>query len=71
MPRASTGKLFTVNYLHVITPRSEEKFMPTPEELLSEEDQVLLKRRIFAPEAQLATAHRNAQHGGRRETTRF
>jgi len=27
---------------------SEEKFLPTPEDLLSEEDQVLLKRRIFA-----------------------
>ncbi|PPQ78889.1 hypothetical protein CVT25_002377 [Psilocybe cyanescens] len=33
---------------HAARFHGEEKFMPTPEELLSEEDQVLLKRRIFA-----------------------
>jgi glycogen(starch) synthase len=33
-------------FVHFFT--SEEGFLPTPDELLSEEDQVLLKRRIFA-----------------------
>jgi len=36
----------SLSFVHFII--SEEKFLPTPDELLSEEDQVLLKRRIFA-----------------------
>lgn len=50
MPRASMGK----SQAFVIFPISDEsvcreqKAVPTPDELLSEEDKVLLKRRIFA-----------------------
>ena len=43
------GQVIPENFYSLSNARCrEEKFMPTPEELLSEEDQVLLKRRIFA-----------------------